>query len=117
MNTSTQKGKGNQDSMWQFTKEIFIEGSRDTGTAKLIKECLAGAVVVILLSVMVCLIIAWLQQGYEEMQGEYVEPKTLSEHREAHEYHGILFAYIDNGTWVFERDGQKCKLFKEGEVK
>ena len=28
-------------------------------------------------------------------------------------YHGALQASCDNGTWVFYRDGQKIKLFKE----
>lgn len=42
--------------------------------------------------------------------------RSVAELRKAHAYHGINYSRQDeDGVWYFVRDGQKCKVFKEGE--
>jgi len=39
--------------------------------------------------------------------------KSRQELRAAMKYHGVLFAFKENGKWYFLRDGKKCRLFSK----
>ena len=50
-----------------------------------------------------------------------IEPRFLQVSREQlrkhHRYHGINYSFQrPDGSWVFPRDGQECKLFTGGEL-
>ena len=68
----------------------------------------------ILILLLVTLLLIKDYQGYS--QWPVLPPLPYpSEHEFAkiHNYHGIYYSYHDGDKWVFERDGQVCKLFKE----
>jgi len=58
---------------------------------------------------------AWLKHQAETAPTWYQDGIASPKIKAAMKYHGILFAErLADGTLVFWRDGQRCKLFTEG---
>ena len=60
------------------------------------------------------LLTIWISQEYQKLLNQPTqtnEEKTIEKLRTAHRHHGINYSQKEGDTWIFFRDGQRCKLF------
>jgi len=77
------------------------------------------AIMIIWIVLSFSLLTIWVMREYQELQSQKVVDSGYPQRSEEDlkkrmRYHGTLIAYQreSDRRWVFDRDGQQCKLFK-----
>ena len=76
---------------------------------RIAENLLAGIVTFSLIAALGLLMLALLP---EPIVAEGPDIPSREAFRKAHRYHGITWSYREGDTWYFDRDGERCRLFR-----